>query len=266
MSRRILLGVAVAVACAAGARAEVVLYEGALDTTPDQQGWAYLTIPLVGADASQSAAGGFTTLDTTADMSELAGYFLGGPFGDASRAPVLDRNTGFVLSFDLRLDAETHASGDRAGFSVIALSSDGLGIELGFWADAVWAQADDPLFTRAETAAFDTNAARTRYELLVLGDTYRLSAGGATLLNGALRDYSAFAGFPDPYEIPNLIFLGDNTSSGSARVELARVGVTLVPEPSSLAILAVGGLAVAVARRGRRRGTPRTAPRVFRSR
>lgn len=236
-------------------RAAVVLYDGALDTTPDQQGWTYLTLPLVGADASQAASGGATTLDTTADISEMAGYFLGGPFGDPALAPVLDRAAGFALSFDVRLDAEAHASADRAGFSVIALSSDGLGIELGFWADEVWAQGDDPLFTRAEGAAFDTTAALTRYELLVLGSSYALQADGATLLTGALRDYSAFGGFPDPYETPNLIFLGDNTSSASARVELARVGVAsgvVVPEPSSLAILAAG-LAVVLARRAGRR-------------
>jgi hypothetical protein len=221
------------------AQAELILYDGALNTTPDQQGWAYLTSPLFGAEATQSASGGRTTLDTTPDAAEMAGYFLGGPFGSPALAPVLDRLSGFSLSFDARLDAESHASGDRAGFSVIVLSSDRLGIELGFWSDEVWAQADDPLFAHGEGAALDTTRALARYELRVLGTAYTLSADGVPLLSGALRDYTAFAGFPDPYEIPNLLFLGDNTSSASARVEIARVSVSFaaVPEPSSLMLL-----------------------------
>jgi hypothetical protein len=254
MLRRVVLGSVAAFALLAGSgRAEVVLYDGALDTTPDLQGWTYLTLPLVGADASQSASGGRTTLDTTADMSEMAGYFLGGPFGDPALAPVLDRATGYTLSFDLRLDVESHASGDRAGFSLIALGGDLLGIELGFWADEVWAQDDDPLFTHDEGAAFDTTAALVRYELRVLGASYTLAADGVPILSGALRDYAAFDGSPDPYEVPNLLFFGDDTSGASARAEIARIGVTtgVVPEPSSLAILAVG-LGVLALRRAAR--------------
>ena len=59
-----------------------------------------------------------------------------------------------------------------------------------------------------------------------MGDTYTLTANAEPLLTGPLRDYSAFAGFPDPYETPNFLFLGDNTTSAQARVRLRFVSVT----------------------------------------
>lgn len=49
-----------------------------------------------------------------------------------------------------RLAQETHNRPERAGFSVILLGADRRGIELGFWRDQVFAQADQPLFTRGE--------------------------------------------------------------------------------------------------------------------
>ena len=36
---------------------------------------------------------------------------------------------------------------------------DARGIELGFWTTSVWAQADSPMFTRAENTNFPTTAA-----------------------------------------------------------------------------------------------------------
>ncbi|MEP7134154.1 MAG: hypothetical protein ABI904_04395 [Chloroflexota bacterium] len=59
-----------------------------------------------------------------------------------------------------------------------------------------------------------------------MGDTYTLTANAIPLLTGPLRDYSAFTGFPDPYEAPNFLFLGDNTTSAQARVRLRFVSVT----------------------------------------
>jgi hypothetical protein len=61
--------------------------------------------------------------------------------------------------------------------------------------------------------------------LAVLGDDYALSSAGIPIVSGKLRDYTAFSGFPDPYKTPNLIFLGDDTSSASAKISLAYVAV-----------------------------------------
>src|SRR5262249_6811999 len=124
--------------------------------------------------------------------------------------------------------------GDRAGFSVIALSSDTRGIELGFWEDQIWAQeagaAEPPegaLFTHAESAPFDTASHLTDYTLTIRGDDYELSSAGVAILHGRLRDYTTFEGPVNPYRTPNFIFLGDDTGSARALIRLAYVALTL---------------------------------------
>lgn len=197
-----------------------VLYDGALNTgTPNTQGLFYAAN---GPNATQSFAAGVTTLDTTQKKSESAGYSAG-IFNKP--APMLDRAAGYSVRFTTQLISEDHAgTNDRAGFSVIALSSDNTGIELGFWTDQIWAQDDDPvLFTHAEEAAFDTTAGLITYDLAIQGDGYALSSGGTSILAGNLRDYSAFGA---PYTIKNFIFLGDDTSSAQAESKLSFVSVT----------------------------------------
>jgi hypothetical protein len=208
--------------------AATTLYDGGLGTTPDHQGWIYLTDPLSGAAASQAASGGVTTLDSIAVTAEKAGDF---GFGLAT----LDRSTGYTVSLTLKLDSETHTRADRAGFSLIALSSDHHGVELGFWTDQVWAQ--NAGFTHGESASFATTSASVRYDLTISGSTYSLSVGGASLLNGTLRDYSASGA---PYTQNNLLFFGDDTSEAAAKAEVANVTFQPVPEPGPLALLALG--------------------------
>jgi hypothetical protein len=228
----LLAGVAAGPAVAR-ALAVVVLYDGALGTgTPDTQGFLYLTRPTPPQLAAvQTYAGGVTTLTTTLETSDQAGYFA-----RANLMPSLDRTAGFTVSFTVQVVAEEHSAsdkngdgiGDRAGFSVILLAGDTRGVELGFWQDEVWAQeggaAEPPsgsLFTHAEGAPVDTTDLQP-YELAMQGDHYRLASHGRTLLEGPLRDYSAF-GFP--YTTPNFLFLGDDTSSASAIIRLAAVAV-----------------------------------------
>lgn len=199
-----------------------VLYDGALGGTPDTQQFSYLPV----GPAGNTASGGITTLDTTAGDNISAGYFRN--FPSDSGWPVLNRATGYAVKFNAQLVSESHVNSNRAGFSVIALSSDKKGIELGFWANEIWAQHDDTtgsLFTHAESVAFDTTAALIPYELTVLSDTYSLSISHTQVLTGPLRDYTAFAGFPDVYESPNFIFLGDDTTSAQARVRIGYVSV-----------------------------------------
>jgi hypothetical protein len=169
-----------------------------------------------------------TTLDTMAANSIYAGYF------GSDSVPELDRTRGYTLHFTVQIDSESHANNNRAGFSAIVLSSDVRGIELGFWQDEVWAQHDDntgALFTHGEGAAFDTTTGLIAYKLAILSDTYSLSANNTPVLSGALRDYSNFVGPIDPYETPNLIFLGDDTTSAQAQIQLAYAAVAINKPP-----------------------------------
>src|SRR5262249_22188382 len=192
--------------------ATIVLYDATHGGTPDAQGkLAYRDARATAA--TQSFADGATTLDTMANQADPAGYIA-----DPRSIPPLDRERGYALHFRVQVVAEYHADsdkngdglGDRAGFSVITLSSDTRGIELGFWQDQIWAQEDgaaEPpngtLFTRAESAPFDTATHLTDYTLTIRGDDYELSSAGVAILHGRLRDYTTFEGPVNPYRPPN---------------------------------------------------------------
>lgn len=197
-----------------------VLYDADLGTLPSAQGWSYAALP---GTAQQTLLEGAVRLDTALSQREQAGY------ARQASAP-LDRTTGFALSFTVRILSEAHSSPHRAGFSVILLAHDRRGIELGFWIDRVFAQADAPLFTHGEEAALEARDAAVDCVVGVRGDRYRLFANGTPLLEGSVRDYTPFVGLLDPYETPDFIFLGDDTTSAGASVEIGRV--TLVTAPS----------------------------------
>jgi hypothetical protein len=211
---------------APAADATSTLYDGTQGSTPDTQGFFYLTNPFPAQSAAQSFAGGATTL-TSLTNSDKAGYFA-----RSDQMPALDRAAGYTVRFTAQVVAEAHASQHRAGFSLIVLSSDLRGIELGFWDDQIWAQGDGAnLFRHAEGAPFDTTAALTTYELTIRGDSYIL-ASGKIILSGALRDYSAFGW---PYNTPNFLFLGDNTTSAGAQARLALVAIITSLPPTATA-------------------------------
>jgi hypothetical protein len=170
---------------------------------------------------------GATVVDTTlSDTDTYAGWVAGEMTTPAF--PILDQTVGTRVNFTMQMDSEAHTNNDRAGFSVIILDKAAKGIELSFWENEIWVKSDDAtggLFKHGEGIAFATSAL-TDYQVLFMGDTYTLTANAEPLLTGPLRDYSAFVGFPDPYQTPNFLFLGDNTTSAQARVRLRFVSVT----------------------------------------
>ena len=210
-----------------------VLYDPALGTLPNAQGWSYAALP---GGAQTSFGEGAAQLSTLSAANILAGFSRVAP------AP-LDRTTGFVVAFTFQLLAEDHGNRvDRAGLSVTVLGSDRRGIELGFWTDRIWAQSDSPMFTHAEEALWNVTAARTAYTLTLQGDQYTLAADGLTLLTGAVRDYTPFTGFIDPYETPNFLFVGDNTTSARASFALGRIELLPVrAEPPALRVEGIAG-------------------------
>lgn len=233
---------------------QITLYDGGLGTAPSQQGWFFRYLPPV-PPMTEQVGGGATTIDTTASPLLMAGIFTTDPLDPGQvhpGMPTLDRALGYTVGFDVRIDSEDHgARVDRAGFSVTVLGNDLRGIELGFWTDQVWAQSDNPLFTHAEGAAFDTRT-MTHYDLSVLGSSYTLFANGSQILTGSLRDYSAWGA---PYTTANQLILSDNTTSASARFDIARVTLNAaVPEPPASLLLVIGSLASAgLCRLARRR-------------
>ncbi|WP_254565051.1 hypothetical protein [Oscillatoria sp. HE19RPO] len=219
------------------------LYDGT--NTPNTQGFEYRTLPYLPLATVQNGA----NLNTSGTAVDYAGYIA-----KPDWIPLLDRNTGYTINFTSQILTENHntlsadkngdALLDRAGFSLIAISSDGQkGIEIGFWDDKIWVQeegdAEPPpntntLFTHtlnpAETVGFDTQTNPVNYQLEVLGDTYQLFANGNPVISGQLRDYTN-ASLPsflpeNPYTTPNFIFFGDNTPSASANFNLSAVSVT----------------------------------------
>jgi len=225
------------------------------------QNWHYLTDPLptpMGAGlATQSVGGGATTLTTTKQRSDKAGYFSEFPFPPFSlpKHPgigTLNSSVGFTVLFTVQitLNSEDHSGSDnRAGFSVIVLDSNAEGVELGFWEDEIWAQDDSPLHTHSTTEkkAFNTTTALTQYQLVFQGTTYSLSSGGSDLFNGDLKDYSASTN--PVYDLENFMFFGDNTTSASGEVSISRI--ELIPEPATAVMLLVGFGAALAGRRKR---------------
>jgi Ca2+-binding RTX toxin-like protein len=229
-----------------------ILYDGSFEGTPDDQNKG---LKYYGSGVSPTIGTGVTNLSTFGNDSFQGGFSNYSTSGSNLTSFTLDRTTGYTITFVARVLGEARAAtanknndgkDDRAGFSVIAISSDGkYGIELGFWIDRIWAQDDgttqknpslEPdtalasnfrtLFTQAEGVNFNTNNLEN-YDLSVLGDTYTLFANGNVILSGKLRDYSAFPnGVLDVYEKPNFIFFGDNTPSARADIQLNRVAVT----------------------------------------
>ncbi len=214
-----------------------ILYDATLNNTPDQQKFLYIEYPLFVATAFQTFASGATTLDSTDVVTDKAGYFSWrNQIGDV---PVLDRTDGFRLDFSAQVQSEDHTGsdkdgdgiGDRAGFSVILLSNDNQGVEIGFWADEIWAQEDGAsrppsgdLFTHAEGVAYDTTTGLINYSLEIDGDMYTLSVDGSPILTGAVRDYTPEGGFP--YTEPNFISLGDDTTSAKGLIRFSYAAIT----------------------------------------
>jgi hypothetical protein len=206
------LGVGLALGLAGSVSAQV-LFDGGLGTPPSGQAWTFIALPSL---ASETFAEGAARLDTTVSGSIFAGW--------SRQAPVpLDRSTGFSVQMEFLLESESHASTNRAGLSMIVLGQDRKGLEIGIWTNRVWVQADSPMFTQGEGAELGISGGWRTLRLSVAGDSYRLSLDGAEVLGGVVRDYTPFVGTIDPYETPNFLFIGDDTTSARGAYRLRKV-------------------------------------------
>jgi len=220
--------------------ASVPLYDATSLAKPDQAPFAW-GLQGGGATVTGPAAGSvYSVLDSSATVLAQEGWLRLSPVA-------LNNVAGYDVTFDLGIEQESHNSANRAGLSVIILDSDHRGVELSFWANQIWNQNDSPLFTHGEGAAYDTTAAGTgvgglrHYQVHVSNNAYTFSAEGSTLFGGAIRDYSAFAGSPNPYSTPNFLWVGDDTTEASAKSRFSYFNLTAaVPEPATLTVAFVG--------------------------
>ncbi|MDZ7960220.1 MAG: hypothetical protein RMY34_20445 [Aulosira sp. DedQUE10] len=212
----------------ANSASAAVLYNGLSipSQTPAQQRWLYLSsfvIPVPSAIATNQG----TILDSSGTNANYAGYFRPSPM-------ILDRSKGYTVTFKVQINSESHSSMNRAGFSIIVISNklasepQPYGLELGFWENSIWAQ--NVGFTRGENVSYNTKALAQTYKLSIKDGKYQLFVNGITtpILTGNLRQYTGFtppAGYPNPYTMPNLVFLGDDTTSAKAKVTIVSVEV-----------------------------------------
>ena len=210
---------------AATARGDLyTLFDDDAGTLPADQGWLFyggvndiqqnLTSEGVRLTSDNGAQGGYS--------SHLPLFNI--PTNPAW--PVLDSNEGFTLFFELQLFDESHLYDARSGFSVLLFDANAFGVELSFWLDEIWVKDDDGAFSHAEGVFYDTTAALTSYALHLENGQYSLSADGSPLLNGSLRDYSAFG---TPYDLSSYLFLGDDTTSAGADVLLGNISLLTGP-------------------------------------
>jgi PEP-CTERM motif len=236
----------------------VTLYDGTLGGTPNSGSYLnFFSIPTLPAPTFNGSNG--VTLNTSFNEGIYAGYSnynasvvsnnvsIGGLVNPLF--PVLDSAAGYTLSFKMQINSQTNNGPNgpnRAGFSALILDNNKKGIEIGFRNSDIFAQPDASfnsiLPSEQKTGLGGVNgilANPTTYDLTVLGNNYTLSTGGNTLISGLLRDYTSAQGAYAPiYNTANFLFLGDDTISAGASVNIQNItlntNAAAVPEPSSL--------------------------------
>src|SRR4028118_885944 len=230
--------------------------------TPSGTGLAYgqipspsldpLVLPAMGAFTPNTTGVNTATISPTSPSEGYAGYTNYNPTsllpGQTAAilppftAATLDSTAGYTISFNAAIPTET-SNPNRAGFSITAISSDGLnGLELGFKNGTIFGQSatfTEPTTLGPENANFNTSA-NNNYVLKVQGTTYELFANNfpSAILTGPLRQIQfdpALSQPPlsfNPYRLPSFLFFGDNTDQGSATFRLGRIAVNDLPVAS----------------------------------
>jgi hypothetical protein len=144
--------------------------------------------------------------------------------------PVLDASVGYTLEFTLTLNSEASGA-NRAGFSLIMMNNTTQGVELAFKGDRIFAQSANFTEVATENAPLNSIGRAINYTLDVSDNRYELLADGASLFSGLLRDFNFDPALSDPplpfspYDLPNLLFFGDNTDQGRADFTLGAISL-----------------------------------------
>jgi hypothetical protein len=139
------------------AASALVLFDPAAGM-PSAQGWLSLIDATPGTTGLQADR---YTLDTRGAGVSTHGH--------ARFAPsALDPAAGYTVAFRARIVDETHASDNRAGFSMVFVGSDPTkSVEIGFWNGEVWAYdylaGSADRFVKGPSAAWNTGSALRDY-------------------------------------------------------------------------------------------------------
>lgn len=229
---RVFSGLILAGVLSSSLKAEV-LYDGSVGSDlPNSLTWQWQfgAFSPTGASAvvtPPSAGAPYTTLDTSANQDISAGWARQTTFA-------LDRSIGFVANWRTQI-ISSGIGDDRSGFSVIVLSSDNRGIEFGIGSSRIFAYNDDATFTPGEGVDIDLTA-MLDYSLFAQGDAYELRIEGNLALSGSLRLYNQSV---SPYNTPNFVFVGDDTSRQGSVTRFQYFAVQTVPEPATSAMIAM---------------------------
>jgi hypothetical protein len=147
--------------------------------------------------------------------------------------PALNPDLGFSVTFDLTILDEESVDANRAGFSLVLVTSDvNREIEIGFRENGLFAQNQG--FQAGTFVPLDLTQQQA-FSLEVAGSSYSLSAGGADVLSGSLLNYDfdpttsspPFPAEANPYNIPSFLFFGDNTDQAHAEFTLGKITVAV---------------------------------------
>lgn len=211
---------------------------------------------------SETSVAGGVQLNTAASSAEYSGYSNYSPLSSnyynttTFNSSTLDQTTGYTINFTVNLDTVTNYTttpNPRAAFSIIAISGDKKGIEIGFRTDEIFAQSNN-FTSQAQTGLFTTTSP-TAYKLTVFADNYSLSSNGTPIIYGALQNYvfnPTLSSPPlpfNPYTTSSFLFFGDDTGQESGTFTLGSVNLDTTPIPFEFSptygLLAIGtGLAI----------------------
>jgi hypothetical protein len=175
--------------------ASFTLYDGAAqNVTPGNFTPQWLQLNGVGGVETYNGGINATNLNTTGNNLFQAGYsnYTTTPSLVNPSFPNLDRTQGYILSFVVEIVSESFANADRAGFNVIAVSSDpGTGnlasVEISFQTNRVFSQPTPAPnfvgFGEENTGFNPIGVGFVAYDLVVSGSTYELFANSSSIIS-----------------------------------------------------------------------------------